>query len=225
MRFHKSFTLVELLVVIAIIAILAALMMPALIKVQSAAKSLTCVNNLKQVYLGMSSYADDYRDYYPPVIIKQPGYTYLAGILSRITNYLPEPKSTINNVFACPESEPKYYYHGSYLYSGLMVGYYYRGTPYGTGDPNREYNAVKRNVLVNTSRHFAVSENTFTGDRVTILSASPVIDNSSNSGFSYSHDYAANLLFLDGHINALRLGAIPHAPGVMVSSQNYIYPW
>ena len=63
---QQNFTLIELLVVIAIIAILAAMLMPALSKARDAANVTRCVNNQKQIGQAFSAYIADNRDFFPP---------------------------------------------------------------------------------------------------------------------------------------------------------------
>jgi prepilin-type N-terminal cleavage/methylation domain-containing protein len=64
-RTRNGFTLIELLVVIAIIAILAALLLPALSQAKNKAKLATCQSNFHQVYVGCTIYSGDNGDWYP----------------------------------------------------------------------------------------------------------------------------------------------------------------
>jgi prepilin-type N-terminal cleavage/methylation domain-containing protein/prepilin-type processing-associated H-X9-DG protein len=115
---HHAFTLVELLVVVAIVGMLTALLLPALSKAKAKARSLACLNNLKQWGLAAHLYAADHGDYLPDEGPATPGtnwpdrgwYVTLPAMLSVPpyrdmpwrTNSLIQPAPSL---FICPSND------------------------------------------------------------------------------------------------------------------------
>lgn len=75
-----AFTLIELLVVIAIIAILAAMLLPALGRAKAKALGISCINNLKQLTLAANVYATDFQDAIPPNGLGNDGRSWIAAV-------------------------------------------------------------------------------------------------------------------------------------------------
>ena len=106
-KIKKSFTLIELLVVIAIIAILAAMLMPALQQARERAQATSCQSNLKQITTGLLLYADNNKDYFPIALEKrEDGYTANVGQFIYWGARMVRSKYMTAGVLRCPTYSP-----------------------------------------------------------------------------------------------------------------------
>jgi prepilin-type processing-associated H-X9-DG protein len=101
---RHAFSLIELLVIIAVIAILAALLLPVLSSAEAKAQRTTCLNNLRQINLGLRMYCDDSSDKSPTTGGARFGTQSWSGYRKLMNSYVglngvPSPQ---DKVFACP---------------------------------------------------------------------------------------------------------------------------
>ncbi len=210
----RKFTLIELLVVIAIIAILAAMLLPALSGVKEAGKISSCVNNIKSQMTFDIMYGNDYGDYITPAIATSTTHNYIQLL---VRAYIDPVGVTFTasgmkkaGTFVCP-SEPTPW--GSYSDKLFGYGHYIRN--YKTGvynSTNTDRPPVKRASIAYPSK-FRV---TFDSGRL----RSPVADyNDFAFGGArhktgkvtihdtYTKEYkggTSNMGCLDGHVESVK---------------------
>jgi prepilin-type N-terminal cleavage/methylation domain-containing protein/prepilin-type processing-associated H-X9-DG protein len=220
-RRRRGFTLIELLVVIGIIAILAALLLPALSAARERARALSCMNNLRQIGHGFQAYAADYNGCLVPTFLNQnvdvhsgPCWWQLLGMTNSTWSrpYLGfqwtgagwKTKTPRVNLFTCPSD--KFAVRKTTL-TGESIGMSYiaNGMVTGTWGPGWDgVRPVQLGAIAKPGQQLLATERDSSIDcvdccRVYGGPAQGLVTN------VFHHNGKSNTLFADGHVEALTI--------------------
>ena len=221
MMSRKSFTLIELLVVIAIIAILAAMLMPALQKARMAGQKASCMNNIKGLGNVYMQYTDNYDAMFPCKWVEPTAYQNTAfatqdsphgwtwiGLLMG-TKLIPKQHAVKGGVLCCP-SVPK---GGGYTHFGINVGLNIQGRS-SSYLQKGGWRLDSSQAFVKTTTIKAPSRIALAGD-CTAYQIDPSQANSNGLGPQGSdfvrHSDVINMVFTDAHAETMPRSIMPGA--------------
>lgn len=219
---RRAFTLIELLVVISIVALLIAILLPALRQAREAAMSVKCGNNHKQLMVGFFMYHQDFDEYYPPHykrlynVWNKPDawYTWYGDVFigKYINNRNPcssgfstSLQTPSNDVPYCPKVKIEYM-SGKGGYSSIGIGYNNLdgNCLYGNFWPSHtRANGywVKRQSEIATPGRMVILSDAASGTRYTGTFSFRNLSYHATEPYIYTrHLEAAQMAFADGHV-------------------------
>ena len=223
---QNSFTLIELLVVIAIIAILAALLLPALVSAREKGRQAVCISNLHQIGMAFRAYGDDNNGYWPPpnsggtlTVPYGTGSYPFPKFWNWLIPYVPDLTTKNSTMWHCPTDRTALN-SGSYGENNNAVG-------------SLQCNNVFNNPIDigNSSSSFYRPEGNCGSTLSSPVSVMHVIESANDPRPYYAstiktyspypttsgdvivrHNGAANILFFDGHTGSASLSSLTNNP-------------